>query len=338
MQKPPGKIRKLILVTGGAGYVGSVLVDRLLDSGHRVRVLDNLSHGDSPYPGRSLLPFTSNDNFDFIHGDIRVERDVKTALDSIDAVVHLAAIVGDPVCSKHPELATDVNERGSQLLCSLAIKHGIRRFVFASTCSNYGRMVDADGYVDETSPLNPISHYARLKVGFEQYLLSLNESTFEPVCLRFSTAYGLSHRPRFDLTVNEFTRELLMNRRLDIYGEQFWRPYCHTHDLAAACMMAATAPSDQVAYEALNVGDTAENYQKKTLAELIVRQLPESATNVHYVKKDEDPRDYRVRCDKIKQAIGFEITRRVPDGIREIIDAVSSGLIDNPDDEYYVND
>jgi nucleoside-diphosphate-sugar epimerase len=129
-----------------------------------------------------------------------------------------------------------------------------------------------------------------------------------------------------------------MNRRLDIYGEQFWRPYCHTNDLATACILAATAPSEQVACEALNVGDTTENYNKKMLAELIVRQLPERATNVHYVKKDEDPRDYRVRCDKIKQAIGFEITRRVPDGIREIIDAVSSGLIDNPDDEYYVND
>jgi len=338
VQEPSDKIQKSILVTGGAGYIGSVLVARLLDSGYRVRVLDNLSHGDSPDPGRSLLPITPHDNFEFIHGDIRVERDIDDALDSIDSVIHLAAIVGDQVCSKHPELAIEVNERGSQLLCHLAIKHGIRRFIFASTCSNYGRMVDADGYVDETSPLNPISHYARLKVGFEQYLLTLNEPAFEPVCLRFATAYGLSHRPRFDLTVNEFTRELLMDRRLDIYGEQFWRPYCHTHDLAGACMLAVTAASEQVAYEALNVGDTAENYQKKTLAELIVRQLPERATNVHFVKKDEDPRDYRVRCDKIKQAVGFEITRRVPDGIREIIDAIRSGVIDNPDDEYYVND
>ena len=333
VHKSPDKTRGMILVTGGAGYIGSVLVARLLEGGYRVRVLDNLSHG-----GNSLLPFLSHGGFEFVKGDIREEGDVDSVLDSVDSVIHLAAIVGDLSCSKYPDLAVEVNEQGSQRLCRLAIQHGIRRFVFASTCSNYGRMPDTDGFVDETSPLNPISHYARLKVGFEQYLLGLNQPGFEPVCLRFATAYGLSPRPRFDLTVNEFTRELLLGRRLEIYGEQFWRPYCHTYDLAGACLAAVAAAPEHVAQQAFNVGDTSENYQKKSLVELIVGELPESASKVHYVRRDEDPRDYRVRCDKIKRSLGFEVTCRVPDGIREIIRAVRLGLIRNPDDAYYVND
>ncbi len=321
-----------ILVTGGAGYIGAVVVGILLQDGYRVRVLDNLSHG-----GNALLTYFQNPRFELAYGDIRNRKDLHSALDDIDAVIHLAAIVGDPACREKPELAVAVNKEGSEELCRAAIERHVKRFVFASTCSNYGKMPDPEGYVDETSPLNPVSLYAELKVGFENHLLGLGLDDFCPTCLRFATAYGLSPRPRFDLTVNEFTRDLLLNRTLEIYGEQFWRPYCHTGDLARACVMVLKAPRAAVAYQALNVGNTAENYRKKDLVEMILERLPNRRDNVTYVHRGEDPRDYRVNFDKISEVLGFSVSRTVADGIAEIIFAIGSGLIRNPDDEYFIN-
>jgi nucleoside-diphosphate-sugar epimerase len=321
-----------ILITGGAGYIGSALVRELLGKGCRVRVLDNLMHG-----GQGLISFTGHSGFQFVQGDIRDRDDVVSALKGIDSVVHLAAIVGDPACKRQPVLATEVNQSGSELLYDLSVKSRVKRFVFASTCSNYGRMPDHDGYVDESTPLNPISHYAGLKVGFEQHLFERDHSETAPVCLRFATVYGLSPRPRFDLTVNEFTRDLTLGKELEIFGEHFWRPYCHVRDLANACVMALSCPESTIAGEAFNVGDTQENYQKKGLAALLIEQLPEAKTRIRYVPREEDPRDYRVRFDKIRQKLGFGITRRVPDGIREIISAIRSGLISDPEADIYRN-
>jgi nucleoside-diphosphate-sugar epimerase len=237
----------------------------------------------------------------------------------------------------------EVNKVASEMLCEKAVARKVERFIFASTCSNYGKTSSGavNGastiYVDEASPLNPVSLYAELKVGFEKYLLGLNRPDFAPTCLRFATAYGLSDRPRFDLTVNEFTRELLLGRELEVYGEQFWRPYCHVFDLARSCLIALEAEWLAIAYQAINVGDTSENYQKKTLVELILNQLPQMRGRVSYVQRDDDPRDYQVNCDKIHTRLGFSINKRVPEGIREIILAINSGLIENPDDSRYRN-
>jgi len=321
-----------ILITGGAGYIGSQLTALLLEKGYSVRVLDALLFG-----GRSVTGFLKTPGYTFIEGDIRNTTDIQKAIKGCDAVVHLAAIVGDPACAKNPALAEQVNKQASELLCSLALENSIKRFVFASTCSNYGKMSDPDGFVDESTSLNPVSLYAELKVNFENFLLSRNQTDFTPVCLRFATAYGLSRRPRFDLTLNEFTLELLMNHQLEIYGEQFWRPYCHTDDLAAACCMVLEADADIVSGQAFNVGDTNENYQKKTLAALILKQLPGKEKNIRFVKRDEDPRDYRVNFDKIKNTLPFRITKKVPDGITEIIEQVSSGKISDPDNPQYKN-
>ncbi len=321
-----------VLVTGGAGYIGSVLTGLLLRDGFKIRVVDNLNFG-----GEAVLSYLADAHFEFIHGDITGDYDLDKALEGVGAIIHLAAVVGDPACRKTPERAVQVNRTASEILCEKALERDIRRFVFASTCSNYGKTSEPDAFVDESSPLKPISLYAELKVGFENFLLSHPSDFLEPVCLRFATAYGLSPRPRFDLTVNEFTRDLLLDQTLEVYGEQFWRPYCHVLDLSEACRLALLADSSQVSRKALNVGATTENYRKLDLVETILAQMPKKRNNVSFVHKDEDPRDYRVNCDKIGQTLGFQPTRRVADGVREIIAAIGSGWITNPYDTRYSN-
>lgn len=322
---------KKVLVSGGAGYIGSVLVRLLLEKGFAVRVIDKLSFGGEP-----LLDWLNHPQFEFVKGDIRNEADVTAALQGVDAVAHLAAIVGDPACAQEPELARATNYDASVQFYNLAEKAGAKRFVFASTCSNYGKMEDPEGYVNEDSQLAPVSLYAETKVAVEKFLLGQERgNTCKPVCLRFSTVYGISMRPRFDLTVNEFTRELALGRELVVFGEQFWRPYCHVVDLARSVVAVLEAPEEKVAYDVFNVGDTAENYQKKMIVDAILEQLPDS--RVKYVSKNEDPRDYRVNFSKIKERLGFTITMRVPDGIRQIRQVISAGFLNDPDDARYRN-
>lgn len=322
---------KKVLVSGGAGYIGSVLVRLLLEKGFAVRVIDKLSFGGEP-----LLDWLNHPQFEFVKGDIRNEADVTAALQGVDAVAHLAAIVGDPACAREPEVARATNYDASVQFYNLAEKAGVKRFVFASTCSNYGKMEDPEGYVNENSQLAPVSLYAETKVAVEKFLLGQERgNTCKPVCLRFSTVYGISMRPRFDLTVNEFTRELALGRELVVFGEQFWRPYCHVVDLARSVVAVLEAPEEKVAYDVFNVGDTAENYQKKMIVDAILEQLPDS--RVKYVSKNEDPRDYRVNFSKIKERLGFSITMRVPDGIRQIRQVISAGFLNDPDDARYRN-
>ena len=321
-----------ILITGGAGYIGSVLVGQLLTDNYRVRVFDNLM-----YEQDSLKLYTDNQKLEIVLGDIRNEKDVKQALKGISVVVHLAAIVGDPACEKNKQLATEVNKEASQMLSALAKEQKIKQFIFASTCSNYGKMEAKDGYVDETSRLKPISHYARLKVGFEEFLIAQKSDSFSPVVLRFATAFGMSPRLRLDLTVNEFTAILAMGEKLEIYGKNFWRPYCHTWDIARACQLMVEADESIVAGQAFNVGDTSQNFQKKTLIELILKELPEAKDNVVFVTKDEDPRDYRVNFDKIKKTLGYKKTKTVSNGICEYIDAIKCGQITDIHNQHYRN-
>ena len=321
---------KSILVSGGAGYIGSVLVSLLLGKGYHVRVLDNLSFG-----GEAIVDFVSDPNFEFTRGDVTNEDDVRKALKGIDGVVHLAAIVGDPACAKQPDLARKTNLEGSKLFYTLANEAGAKRFIFASTCSNYGKMNGTD-YVTETSTLAPVSLYAETKVAVEKFLLGQDKAnTCKPTSLRFSTVYGLSRRPRFDLTVNEFTKELSLGRELKVFGEQFWRPYCHVVDLSRSVIAALEAPEDKVSFDVFNVGDTNENYQKQMIVEEIVKVIPDA--RVSYVKKNEDPRDYRVSFEKIRERLDYHITKTVPDGIREIHKVVQDGFFNNVDDPKYKN-
>ncbi len=323
-----------ILVTGGAGYVGSSLLRELLTEGYSVTCVDNLMFG-----GESLLDILSNKNFTLYNCDINNwnEFDKIFSQKKFDAVIHLAAIVGDPACKLYPKIAEKTNWDTSKWLIEKCKQIGVSKFLFASTCSNYGKMDDSNKYVDENSELAPISLYAQLKVKFEKYMLyeMKKVENFSPVSLRFSTVYGLSPRMRFDLTVNEFTKVLALGKELVVFGEQFWRPYCHVKDFSNAFITVLKAANKKIAYNVFNVGDTSENYTKKMLINEIKKVLPNS--KIRYVAKDKDPRDYRVNCDKIYKELGFKISRRVPDGIIEVKRMIEEGIIQDPDNQKYYN-
>lgn len=310
-----------VLVTGGAGYIGSVLVRQLLEKGYKVRALDSLKFG-----GDALYEVMLHPNFEFIKGDIRNNGDVEKALKGIDAIAHLAAIVGDPACKKFSEEAHETNWNGSVALFEAAEKAGIKKFVFASTCSNYGKMPNPDSFVTETSELRPVSLYAELKVKFENYILEERKnSKMCATSLRFSTVYGFSPRIRFDLTVNEFTRNATINGEQEIWGAQFWRPYCHVEDLARAVILVLESAEDKVKSEVFNVGNTDENYNKGMIIEEVCKVVPN--VKVNYVEMNEDPRDYRVNFDKIKNQLGYSITKTVPDGVKEIYSLLKTGIV-----------
>ncbi len=310
-----------VLVTGGAGYIGSVLVRQLLDKGFNVRAFDSLKFG-----GDALYDVMLNKNFEFIKGDIRNAEEVAQALEGIDAVAHLAAIVGDPACKKYSDEAKETNWDGSVALFEAAEKAGVQRFVFASTCSNYGKMPDPDSFVTETSELRPVSLYAELKVKFEKYILEERKDTnMSATALRFSTVYGFSPRIRFDLTVNEFTRNATINGEQEIWGAQFWRPYCHVDDLARAVVLVLESEDAKVRSNVFNVGTTEENYNKGMIIEEVCKVVPN--TKVNYVEMNEDPRDYRVNFDKIKNELGYSITKKVPDGVKEIYTLLKTGIV-----------
>jgi nucleoside-diphosphate-sugar epimerase len=282
----------------------------------------------------SLYPF---EGFEFVRGDIRDPEAVDRALDGVDSVVHLAAIVGDPACSRDPDLAREVNLDASVQLFGLCAKRGVERTVFASTCSNYGRMPDANGYVTEETELRPLSVYAETKVAVERWLLEANGGTPASTVLRFATIFGLSPRPRFDLTVNEFSAELLTRGRLAVFGEQFWRPYVHVADAARAVALVLAAPTDTVSGAVFNVGATEENYRKGDIVRLVREELEGEDVDIEYVTQQDDPRDYRVSFEKFERAFGFHPTRTVRDGVREILSAVRSGAIADPHDPRYRN-
>lgn len=327
-------MEKTILVTGGAGYVGSNLVGTLLNQSYRVVVVDSLLFG-----AESLLSVWRHPNFTFYKKDVTDRAGLERVFraHNLDAVVHLAAIVGDPACAKAPARARSVNLDGSKNVLELSMRSGVGRFVFASTCSNYGKMVDSNSLVDETSALKPVSLYAELKVAVEQLILEEipRNNGFCPTVLRFATVYGVSPRMRFDLTVNEFTKELALGRTLEVFGEQFWRPYCHVADFARAITLVLAADAEKVAYAVYNVGDTRENYQKQMIVDEIRTVIPTASVN--YVHRDEDSRDYRVSFAKIERELGFSISKCVPDGIREVKELLDLGVFTNPDDSKYRN-
>lgn len=320
-----------VLITGGAGYVGSTLAPLLLGAGHEVRVLDRLSYG-----GESLLGVWANPDFEFVHGDVRESEKRREAVTDCDAVVHLAAIVGDPACAREPDLARAINFEASMALIDDSRNAGVQRFVFASTCSNYGKMTDPTKFVDEESELRPVSLYAETKVAVEKFLLQSDGAhNWCPTPLRFATVFGVSPRMRFDLTVNEFTMEMITKKHLVVFGEQFWRPYIHVFDAARGIALVLSSPREKVSGRVFNVGSTDQNLQKQQIVELIRPLAPDA--KIEFVHKNEDPRDYRVSFNRILNELNYKTTRPVVDGIVEVAKLIRAGAISNLADSRYRN-
>ena len=256
-----------ILVTGGAGYIGSVLTRKLVLSKYNVKVLDSLIFGHD-----GISDLVSNNSVKLFVDDIRNKKIITDVLKDVDCVIHLAAIVGDPLCSKIPKAAKQINEFATKHIVDSCKKAGVQRLVFASTCSNYG---SALGTVNEDTPLESLSLYSQTKVKSEFNVLNSQEENFEPCVLRFATAYGLSPRMRFDLLLQEFIRDALIDKKISIFGPNHWRPLVHVDDIASSCII-AIENSENISGEVYNVGDNEQNYTKKDLAEMKQQYDPSS--------------------------------------------------------------
>jgi nucleoside-diphosphate-sugar epimerase len=316
-----------VLVTGGAGYIGSVLLGRLLDHGHFVRVIDRLTYG-----GESLLGVFGHPNFELVKADLRDEERVLSSLERIECVVHLAAIVGEPLCAKMPDQARAINFEATRFLVDSCKKNGIQRFLFASTCSNYGAR-ENEAYATEDTEVEAVSLYAETKISAERYILGARTDDFHPCVLRFATVYGLSPRMRFDLLVQEFVRDAVVHKKLAIYRPLFWRPLVHVRDVAEAVLTAVEAGFDKVSGKIYNVGG--ENFRKIEIGRLITALYPD--ISVLEVQGKEDPRNYRVSFELISSALGFQIKKDLRSGLLELKRAIDTGIISNPADAKYGN-
>jgi nucleoside-diphosphate-sugar epimerase len=312
-----------ILVTGGAGYLGSHLCGELLYRGQAVVVVDSLVHG-----GNALMAYRTHPDFSFHKADVRDREALRPLFAGADAVVHLAAVVGYPACSQAgEECSYGVNLEGTKNAFELAEAAGARRFVFASTYSNYG--ISPDGRpVNEDSPLSPQSLYAETKIAAERCLLDqASSSACPPVVLRFSTVFGPSPRTRFDLIINQFVWQAVTEKKLLVYQKEFNRSFVHVGDIGRAVLAALDAPEDKVRGRIFNVGRNDGNFTKAEIVALIAREVPELEVEYRDLSFDGDMRDVRVSFDRIERTLGWKARVSVPEGVREMIDMVRSGML-----------
>lgn len=308
-----------VLVIGGGGYIGSALVPKLLAGGYRVRVLDLFVYGRE-----AIAEVAEHPHLEIVEGDFREVHTVVNAMQGIDAVVHLGAIVGDPACALNEQLTLEINLIATRMLAETAKGSGVSRFIFASTCSVYGandQVLD----VDEQSALNPVSLYARSKIASEKVLMEMADAKFGPVILRFGTLYGLSGRIRFDLIANLLTAKALWEGEMPLFGGDQWRSFVHVSDVASCIVKALRRPQDQVRGQIFNVGSDEQNYTLKEVAERIARLVPGAKTLELGV--DGDRRNYRVNFSKVRKALDFKPEWTIEDGVRQIIRAMNDGVV-----------
>ncbi len=325
-----------VLMTGGAGYIGSLLTAELLRAGYRVTVVDALLYG-----GESLLGFLAHPNFHFVKADVTEPGAVRSALPrdwpKPQAVIHLAAIVGFPACQAvGKQVAWRHNVEAARRVFEQAETWGAGRFLFASTYSNYG-LAENGSPVTEDSPLNPQSLYAETKIAAEEYLLSRRDSPCAPLIFRLATLYGVSPRTRFDLIVNQFVLDAYLKRELIIYQRGYSRSFVHVRDVARGFLLGLDAPPEKIRGQIYNLGSESGNYTKDEIVGLVIKRLPETIVTYKDLTFGGDMRDIRVSFEKIRRELGFETTLTVDDGVREVVYALSAGLIREPLHERYRN-
>jgi nucleoside-diphosphate-sugar epimerase len=325
-----------VLITGGAGYIGSLLTSELLRLNYRVTVLDSLLFG-----GESLVPFLHHPNFHFVKTDVTEKRAIKDSCrdgwQKPNAIIHLAAIVGFPACQAvGRQVAWRYNVEATKRVFEQAADIGVERLVFASTYSNYGLSEDGKP-VTEESALNPQSLYAETKIAAEEFLLSQKDSSCAPLLFRFATLYGLSPRTRFDLIVNQFVLEAFTKRQLIIYQRGYSRSFVHIRDVARGVIMGLEAERSRIQGQVFNLGTDNGNYSKDDIVQLVLKRMPETTVEYKDLTFGGDMRDITVSFARIKNVLGFDTTLDVDDGIREILFALKSGIIQTPTDTRYRN-
>jgi nucleoside-diphosphate-sugar epimerase len=336
------KDNRHILITGGAGYIGSLLTAELLAAGFHVTVLDSLLFG-----GEALVPFLQHPRFRFSNADVTERRAVKDSIKGAntvsapwplpEAVIHLAAIVGFPACQAvGKQVAWRYNVESTKLVFEQAHELGIGRMIFSSTYSNYGMAANGKP-VTELSPLNPQSLYAETKIAAEEFLLGVASSPTAPVVLRLATLYGISPRTRFDLIVNQFVLDAFTNRRLLIYQRGYSRSFVHVRDVVRGMVMILDAPAGKVQGQVFNLGAEDGNYTKDQIVDLVLKRLPETEVEYKDLTFGGDMRDITVSFAKIQRELGFKTVLDVDDGIRNLLFALKTGLIRNPMDARYRN-
>lgn len=311
----PIPVRPRVLVTGGAGYIGSILTRLLLADGYDVRVLDAFFYGAD-----SLEGLASASRLEIMVGDTRDSNVVGDAMRGVDQVVHLAEIVGDPACALDPPTTVAINYEATRGIAEQARDYGVRRLVYPSSCSVYGATEEV---VDEDSVLNPVSLYAQTKVRAEATVSGLKPHV-ETVILRLATVYGISPRPRFDLVVNQFAAQGLVDGEIAVHGGDQWRPFVHVVDVAHFMKACLEAPSELVAGRMFNVGSDQQNHTVGQVAELVRLQTAQATVRIEPI---EDHRNYRVSFARAGGELGFRPRHTVSDGIRDIQLAVVDGKV-----------
>ncbi len=324
---------KNVLVTGGAGYIGSMLVGALLQKGYNVTVLDDLLFG-----GESLLAYFSYPSFTFYKENVTETDSIEKYFKGQDCLIHLAAIVGFPACQQVGEKVSWLyNYEATKNVFDLAEKNDVKKFIFSSTYSNYGIAKDNE-LVTEESPLHPQSLYAKTKVKAEQYLLSRGDaSVCMPIIFRFATGYGISPRTRFDLIVNQFVLEALTRGKLVIYQRSYNRSFVHIKDIVKAICIVIDADEKIVRNQIFNVGTEKGNYSKIEIIEMIKEKIPHLIVEYKDLTFGEDMRDVRVSFQKIENTLGYRAEITLREGIDEIYNAITRGIIKEPTSSKYRN-
>lgn len=323
----PNSNFKHVLVIGGAGYIGSALLPKLLDNGYYVRLFDLLLYGLEP-----IEQVLDHPRLELVQADFRQVDEIVKAMQNIDAVIHLGAIVGDPACALDEELTIEINLMATRMIAEVAKGSGAGCFIFASTCSVYGA---GDRLLDESSPLNPMSLYARSKIASEHVLRQIATDHFALVLLRFGTTYGLSGRSRFDLVINLLTAKAVLEGQITIFGGDQWRPFLHVDDAARAIFKILESPVALVRNQVFNVGSDEQNYTIRQVGQLIRRLVP--TAELIEMGSDSDPRNYRVKFGKIRSTLGFRPHWSVAEGVRQVITAIRSGRVRDYRDIPYSN-
>lgn len=308
---------KRVLVTGGAGYVGAVLVPKLVQDGYKVTVLDLFLYGDDVFD-----EVVDRKNLTLVKGDIRDANIVRQSLDDVDAVIHLACISNDPSFELDPKLGKSINYDATRQLIDLSKKHGIKRFIYASSSSVYG--IKNEHQVTEDLTLRPLTDYSRYKVFCEKYLLSMQSSDFTAVVLRPATVCGWSPRMRLDLTVNILTINALVNKKIIVNGGSQKRPNIHIEDMCRAYILTLSAPKRKIAGHIFNVGY--QNYTILALARMVKKVLQDSQIEID-IQPTNDNRSYHVSSEKIKRVLGFVPRQTIADAIHDIKTAYEKGKL-----------